>query len=366
MKKSLIVFASASALLLTGCEKKAAPKKAEPVSYKTEQTSDYLLDAKTLGGVADSNGTHNAHYTLYATVGAITPGAQGSKTSTITLNRLSNPYESTNINVIASKLPTTLKKYSPIKMEIDESTVKDNGTTYKVKKLWVLSDKERDDIVRHKYLGSVPNKKWETVASENAHTWDYLAVMYNKNNANFMKEYNGKTVTFAAPVYQAGGISDRSAAMGETIDQTAASLLAEHKGENKKQLTDYLRIQKDYQMGESISFMHTATASYNKTQLKQAGYKLAGATYDDTNQQLTYKANGDKALVAKLESMKLSGGKPVIDKNGNFTAYPNKGATYVLVKAKLAVESNGISIQKFESITKINEKAYKSLAESGR
>lgn len=363
MKKSLIVFASASALLLTGCAQKKETKKAAPVSYKTEQTSDYLLDAKSFGGVADSNETHNAHYTLYATAGAITPG---DKTSTITLNRLSNPYESTNINVTTSKIPKTLKKYSPIKMEIDESTVKDNGTTYTVKKLWVLSDKDRDDIVRHKYLGTVPDKKWETVNSENAHTWNYLAVMYNKNNENFMKEYNGKTVTIAAPVYQAGGIGDRSQAMGETMNQTVASLLDAHKGENKKQITDYLKIQKSYQMGESISFMHKATAGYDKKKLKQAGYKLAGSTYDDADQQLTYKANGDKALVAKLESMKLSGGTPVTDKSGDATVYPNKGATYVLAKVKLAVNSNGISIQKFESITKINEEAYKSLAESGR
>lgn len=362
MKKSLIVFASASTLLLTGCEKKEV-KKAAPVSYKTEQTSDYLMDAKTLGGVPDSNETHNDHYTLYATAGAITPG---DKTSTITLNRLSNPYESTNISVTASNLPKTLKTYSPIKMKIDESTVKDNGTTYTAKKIWVLSDKEKDEIIRHKYLGTVPNKKWETVTSKNAHTWNYLAAMYNKNHETFMKEYNGKTVTIAAPVYEAGGVSDRSTALGSAIDETVTGLLEGHKSENKKQLTDYLRIQKSYQMGESISFMHNATASYNKTQLKQAGYKLAGSNYDDTDQQLTYKANGDKALVAKLASLELSGGTPVTDKSGNATVYPNKGATYVLAKVKLAVNSTGISIQKFESITKSNEKAYKSLAESGR
>lgn len=365
MKKSLIVFASASALLLTGCAKKEV-KKAAPISYKTEQTSDYLLDAKTLGGVTDSDGAHNDHYTLYATVGAITPGAPGVKTSTIALNRLSNPYESANINVTASNLSKTLKMYSPVKMEIDESTVKDNGTTYTAKKLWILSDKEKDEIVRHKYLGTVLDKKWETVTSENAHTWNYLAAMYNKNHENFMKEYNGKTVTIAAPVYQAGGISDRSAALGPAINQTVTSLLDGHKSENKKQLTDYLKIQKSYQMGESISFMHKATAGYNKTELKQAGYKLAGSNYDDTDQQLTYKANGDKALVAKLASLELSGGKPVTDKNGNATVYTNKGATYVLAKVKLAVDATGISIQKFESITKSNEEAYKSLAESGR
>lgn len=362
MKKSLIIFAGASALLLTGCAKKEV-KKVAPISYKTEQTSDYLLDAKTLGGVTDSNNAHTDHYTLYATVGTITPG---DKASTITLNRLSNPYESANITVTVSNLPKALKTYSPVKMEVDASTVKDNGTTYTVKKLWVLSDKEKDEIVRHKYLGTIPYKKWEPVTSKNAHTWDYLALMYNKNHESFMKEYNGKTITIAAPVYQAGGISDRNTALGSAIDETVVNLLNGHKSENKKQLTDYLKIQRSYQMGESISFMHKATAGYTKTQLKQAGYKLAGKNYDDTDQQLTYKANGDKALVAKLASLELSGGTPVTEKNGTATAYPNKGATYVLAKVKLAVDSTGISIQKFESITRSNEEAYKSLAESGR
>lgn len=363
MKKSLIVFASASALLLAGCGKKEETKKPKPVSYKTEQTSDYLLDAKSLGGAVDSNENHTEHYTLYATAGEITPNG---KTSTIALNRLTNPYEGTNINVTASKLPKALKKYSPIKMEIDAVTVKDNGTTYTAKKLWVLSNKEKDDVVRHKYLGTVPNKKWETVTSENAHTWNYLAVMYNKNHESFMKEYNGKTVAIAAPISEVGGVSDRKTALGENINQTVDNLLSAHKSENKKQLTDYLKIQKYYQMGQSFSFMHKATAGYDKKELKQAGYKLAGSKFDDTDQQLTYKANGDKALVAKIASLEPSGGTPVTDKDGNSTVYPNKGATYVLIKAKLAVDSNGISIQKFESITKINEEAYKSLAESGR
>lgn len=372
MQKKLL-FIPLCAMLLTACSSQA--KTAEKQNMPKEQKADYSK-ILTTDYLADTNGQNSVkgNYTLYGSLSSIQLGDKD--TSTVTMSRLTNPYDTSGtvqLTVSDKKLSNDLQhmaKYSPLKVEVEIAKSNSNNSTsdltYTAKSAQKLDDATRDHIINVKYLGDYSDKGLSKANSQDAVTWDSLAVSYNQNPLKFRDKYNGKTVTIAAPVTSSGAITDRSS-LKQSVQDVVKGLVQNHQDEikNSSKLSDYIMVSRYYQTGTSIVLTHKATAGLTAKQVKasKARYpKGTGQKYDDTDQSLTLNANGNRAIIKQVADMKLSGGKTSdVDQSVLMTGFPS-GQSFVEATVKLKVDGSGITASKWTGLSKISQKDYEAVA----